>query len=358
MNRQDSRYRLEVVSRDGALIADLTPRVRGRNYRQRRNRAEVLKANFDLEVINQLALRLNVTVEQLFAVNQNQLKLFRDDTLIGAGEINYLGLNFEGDSVSLDVQAVGWLEWFAYRLTGVAVEGGDWYYDAVDAGQIAASLITTSQAASSFGVTIGSIQPSVPRDRKTYANDNIRDEIVALSEVDNGFDFEFTPDKVFNVYYPKIGTRRNDITFTFPGNIQKLTFNRDGTLMANKVYAVGSGFGTERYQSVVEDATSQASYRIREKMFVYNNVSDTNTLTEHGNEELRVRRSFLDVPEITLMGDSGPSFGSYKIGDEVQLDITERTEAFGSLNDWFRIEEIDLSIDENDVETVRIKMSR
>lgn len=360
MERRDSRYGIEVFDRVGNRVVDLSSWRSSLSLKQRRNRADQISVQFDFETVSKLAISLNTTVDALFDVNRNELRLYRDDTLISAGSLNYLGASFQPDKATITIEALGWLELFGSRYTGLSTAPSTWYYSGVDAGQIAWGLINASQSQTNgnFGITQGTIQPSVTRDRTDYDYTNIRDAIIALSEVQNGFDFEFTPEKVFNVYYPKIGTRREDVTFTFPGNIRDLGFTRDGAIMANKIHAIGSGNGSQRFQTSVEDTTAQEAYGLREQVFRYNDISRVTTLTEHGQEELRLRKTFLDVPTLTLSGNVSPEFGTYRIGDEVRIDITERTEAFGTLNDWYRIEELGLSVDENDAETVNVKLSR
>jgi hypothetical protein len=61
-----------------------------------------------------------------------------------------------------------------------------------DAGTIAADLIADANAVVSTQIAIGGIEATMNRDR-TYDRARIGDEIVALSALDNGFDFEVVP---------------------------------------------------------------------------------------------------------------------------------------------------------------------
>lgn len=280
--------------------------------------------------------------------------------MLSAGEIRYLDVDLGGDRTNLSIDVVGWLELFSQRVTGVSTSPSTWYYSNTDAGSIAWGLINESQNETNgdFGITQGNIQTSVNRDRKEYDYDNIRDAIIALSEVENGFDFEITPEKVFNVYYPKIGQSKPDVVFTFPGNIRSLSFGRDGGLMGNQIIAVGSGFGDDRTQQIVDDTVLQSAYNLRQRVITRNNVQTEATLLEHANEELRVRKSFLDIPVVELDGNIDPQFGSYDIGDEVEIDISEQLEIFSPVNGKFRIEEIRLTVDSNGQEIVKLALSR
>ena len=88
---------------------------------------------------------------------------------------------------------------FNNRYTDAVVE-----YASTDAGEIAWDLIDNSQNQTNgdLGITKGIIETTQNRDR-TYYNQNIMEAIVNLSNVIGGFDFEFTHNKVFNVYAVK-----------------------------------------------------------------------------------------------------------------------------------------------------------
>ena len=350
----DPLYSLKVYNPDGELVADLTGRAMKRRLQLMRNRAEVISAEFDLDNIRDLATTIGLTAEDIFAVNRNELRIMRGDRVMAAGEIQAIVPTIDGDTRRLAVRAVGWLDLWASRYTDASE-----VYTATDAGQIAWDLIDDSQSLTNgdFGITEGEIQASVNRDR-TYQYKNIKDAIIQLSEVVNGFDFEFTWDKQFNVYYPNIGSDRPDIVFTYPGNIKRLSFLRDGTDIANKILARGSGFGVDVFQATASDTVSQGIYKLREKFIQFNDVTDADTLQEHADGELLNYAKFYDMPDIVVDGSLAPVFGAYGLGDIVRIYIGEERNIFQVINGSYRIEAMDLSIDDQDQETVRLRLMR
>lgn len=348
------KYSLLVYDTDGELVADLTGRALSREVKLLRNRAEVITAVFDADNIRDLAISIGMQVEDIFAVNRNEMRLKRGDRVIMAGEIQAVIPSIDGDRRTITVRAHGWLDLLASRYTDESE-----IYSAVDAGAIAWDLINDSQNLTNgdFGITEGEIQTSVNRDR-TYSYKNIKDAIIQLSEVINGFDFEFTWDKQFNVYYPGIGSDRPDVVFTYPGNIKRLSFVRDGTDIANKIIARGAGFGVDVFKAEAADTISQSIYGLREKFLQFNDITNTTTLQQHADGELANYAKFYDMPDLVVDGSIDPQFGSYGIGDTVRIFVSEELNIFQTINGSYRIEAIDLSIDDQDQETVRLRLMR
>ena len=190
-------------------------------------------------------------------------------------------------------------------------------------------MISQTQAVGDLGITRGSIQTSKLRDRN-YSYKNIGDAIIQLSEVVDGFDFEITHDKKFNVYYPKIGTRRNDITLTYPGGIRELSFERDASELTNRVIAVGSGSGVDAQRVLAVDTNSQLRFGVRERILQLSDVSVSETLQQHADAEIISSRGFLDAPSLMLNTVELP-YGNYHIGDEIQV-MAEDNEALEPIN--------------------------
>jgi hypothetical protein len=345
---------IEIRNSNGTVVADLSGRCISRKLSFKRNQADTIELDFDLDNISNYCKLINSTIWDLFIVNSSEIRIYRDTKLITAGQICYAYPSISGDTRKLKVKAVGWFDLLSYRYTGETKE-----FSSEDAGDIAWTLINESQQQTNgdFGFTEGIIQPSKNRDR-SYSYKNIKDAIVQLSEVIDGFDFEITPDKVFNVYYPKIGTKRDDLVFTYPGNIQNISFERDGTKMSNKVIGIGAGTGINATRSLSEDTTSQSIYQLREKVIQLPDISNQDTLEQHTDSETLIRGAYLDLPDILLDGNIDPKFGEYNVGDEIKIQITEYEEAFEKVKGWWRIEAIDLDIDENNHEDVRLRVMR
>lgn len=354
-----SRYRIEAYDGDGNLLADLSTRHQGLTFKKTKNRADALTLSFGIENIDALCKQLNTTVSDLFQRNINEIRLYRDDALVGAGEVSYLQASIDDDRQSISVNVPGWLEKLAARTTGLSGDS-DWIFTSTDAGQIAWGLIdaTQSLANGDMGITQGTIQASITRDRTDYDLTNVLDAVIALTEVENGFDMEITPDKKFNVYYPKIGQQRPDIVLSWPGNIKRISYAADGSLMANKIHAIGSGNGADRSYETAQDTGLQAVYGLREKKITLSDVSTDTVLTEHANEELNADKVPIIIPSVELRPGTAPFYGDYGIGDEVTIAVDDYANVFDIVNGQYRIETITLQVDVDGRESVSLGLSR
>jgi len=192
----------------------------------------------------------------------------------------------------------------------------------------------------------------------------IKSAIEDLSNAYTGIDFNVSwsidPEtnllsKYFNVFYPRQGIDNSGLTFAYPGNIKKIDRQKDGKAMVNEVIVVGQGSGVDQ---LVEQANSTASiqaYGLRQDRVDQADISDAGSLLSQGREIIRVLDAPQDLPAIVLDGTSAPAFGSYGIGDTILIktslgQILNTTEAY-------RIEQINCSVDKDDMETVEIILS-
>jgi hypothetical protein len=337
---------IEVNGSDGNILADLSGRLISRSIIKERNRADKISLTFDLHNIRDYAKEIGVTIWDIFAVGRNDIVIKKNDTVLSAGQISWARVMED----KIEVKAEGYSNLLYQRFTDEDVT-----FSGVDAGQIAWHLIEATQLNGDLGITEGTIQESVDRDR-TYSYKNIGEAIDQLTEVINGFDFEITWDKKLNVYYPKIGQRRDDIILTYPGNVRELSFERDSSQIVNKVYAVGSGSGVDAQRAESVDENSQERFGLRVSILQLSDVSESETLQQHADAEVVAYREFLDAPGLMIKTTELP-YGSYNIGDEITIAV-EDNEAFEPVNGWWRIDGIDLQLDENNAEMVRLRLMK
>ncbi len=360
VNNLSSRYITEIYDGSGNLIADLSGKVRGLTFSVTRNRAENISLTLDMNQMMELARGLKQNVSELFAVDINEVRILREDSdginNIVAGQIDLVVASLDGNDKTLVVQARGWLDLFSKRYTAASVT-----HTATDASTIAWNSINTSQGLSNgnFGITQGALTTSKTRTR-TYEYKDIKELIIQLSEVIDGFDFEFTWDKIFNTFYPRQGADNADaITLEYPRNIKTINLPIDGTAIVNKVIARGQGFGDEQLVEERTDATSQLVYKLRERVADFNDVKESTTLQEHGDEILRVDTSPFAIPQITLRENSSPVIKKeIWVDDPVKVNVLE-DDFFDAIKGIiYRIESINVGVDENGIETVGFNVSQ
>ena len=136
----------------------------------------------------------------------NELYIYYNGTLKWAGQLVSTRKTAKGDDIYWEVTAKDWVALLGKRFCGVE---NIRTFTTTDSGQIAWTLINETQtlANGNFGITLGTIEVSQTRS-PSYDKKNVLEAIKELSnlgkdtESNYGIDFEVTPLKVFNVYYP------------------------------------------------------------------------------------------------------------------------------------------------------------
>jgi hypothetical protein len=337
------------------MLADLAGRAKERRVTMSRNEAEDVRIVLDLNDFEAYCRAARVDPAALLAPNSTEIRVKRGDTYLCGAKLLYRRIRVTPDTQEIELRATGFLNLFKRRYTAASR-----VFTAVEATTIASTLITESQAQGAnwdFGVTIGTLATVGTHDR-TYLDDEIKDSIQRLTRVQvSPFDFEFTYNKVFNTY-AAIGSQRPELIFEYPGNIRSYDLPLDGTLTANHIRVLGSGSGTDGSARVtVDDLNSQTNYKVLEDKLLQSSVVDTATLTENGNAELAAWAYPFEIPTIHVNGNIAPFVTDYHIGDYVRTKITGNTLSAG-VNAMYRIEKIDLTIDENDNEDIHLFLSR
>jgi hypothetical protein len=356
---QSSAYRFEVYDGNNQLIADLSPHARSRRFTVRRNRAEQVSLSFDQGQLEDLASDLGLSVRQLLEPGVNDIRISRGNRALVGSQIQYLLPTLSANGRTVEVRAVGYLDLFKDRFLW---PGDTLTYVATDIGQIAWMFITISQSrpSGSFGITEGVIQASrtITDTWQPFAT-SIRDAIIDLTARNNSIDVSFGPDKTFNVYYPGQGTEKADLRFSWPGNIRELSLPVDASELCNYAIVRGKGNGLDQQPIVsVIDPNAIATYRRREALEDQPSVDVIQTLIDKGGERIGKTATPVVIPEITLDGNIEPYLGAYWVGDRVPIAVDASA---GSLykpldGQTWRINEIDVALNEDDNETVRLKL--
>lgn len=349
-----SRYAFEIVNPDGELVADFTGLAFARRLTLSRNEAEDIYFVMDLNAFERYCDLLGLEPQNVLAVYQNEVRVKRGQNYICGGQLSYIEPKITANGQTVEVRATGFLNLFKDRYTDI-----ERIFTAEEATTIASTLINETQALDNgdFGVTIGAMATVGDHDR-TYRRTNIKDALQELTRVQtNAFDFEFTYDKVFKTY-ESIGSSRPDIIFEYPNNIKAMNVPLDATGVANQIIVLGSGFGEEAaIQVTVEDEPSQLNYILRQKIITPNSVQEVDTLTDHGNAELSAWSVPFELPGIEVDGNLVPYVGDYGIGDRVRVRI-KGYKMLEHIDTIYRIEKIDVGVDENDNESVKLYLSR
>ena len=191
-----------------------------------------------------------------------------------------------------------------------------------DSGAIAWDLIETSQLKTNgdLGITEGTIATTQDRTR-TYNNQNIMEAIINLSDVINGFDFEITDDKVFNVYTVKGDDLTDSLILEYGRNLQSVSIDEDFTTPCNNAIVLGEVIdGTELTRVDRPDTTTQAKYKLREMVLSADNVIDENTLNAKGDAMLyKYKEPLIKITFEVMRGKV--DITQFSLGDLIRLII-------------------------------------
>jgi hypothetical protein len=207
---------------------------------------------------------------------------------------------------------------------------------------IARTLVNNAQAAASgnIGILVGSELSGVLVNR-TYYNYELKTVYSALQDLSqqlNGFDFNIqvaydgagNPTKTLRLNYPQSGTRYSPTSVTAPvyefpaGNVVEYAYPEDGLAAANKIYTVGAGSNEGKLLYIANDSAKLAEgWPLLEDSINYSDIIDTTVLTSLGNG----RVAAVSYPPTTLQIVAppyvDPVLGSYGIGDDIRIRITD-----------------------------------
>lgn len=181
-----------------------------------------------------------------------------------------------------------------------------------------------------------------------YELQNVKDALIDLTNMeDDNFEFEFEPDRTFNIYARK-GVDKLDLEVAYPGNVDSMTISRSASNVANKIIAIGSGIGDERLQTEVYNNTSRAVIGTRESVTTDSNISLESTLRSKAIGHLYDRKDPTNIPRITIKdGSINPS--NIETGDVVLVE-TRGEHFIESTTGEYRVMKIAYTLTEDSVE--------
>lgn len=355
-------YEIELWSQGGQRIADISALAFNRRYVLRRNDAEELTFSLDpFAFENYCATALGgADPKVLISPYVTDIKVKRNGAYLFGTQVVDVSFDLQQDSsragaaggtgqnYTVNITASGYFNFFKDRYVTKT-------YLSTERTSIATDLLTTTQAQTngSVGVTnSGSQYATGQLSDRTYQLDNVKlkvQELAALS--DSPFDFDFSPSKVFRTY-GQIGARRQDINLIYGGplgNVAGFAMSRSVINLFNKVYGIGSGFGSDQLQSIQSDSSSQLNYFLREEVAQFNSVTLQQTLDTNTATEVSLAKGLLELPIVTITGNEVPAT-FLSPGDRIPLQVLTH-KWLDNINGLYRIEQIEVTVDENDFES-------
>lgn len=332
-------YTIKVQNADGDFIGEF------QNFRS-------LKFSKKLNNYSECSFQIPVSdpkAESLIALRRFSVWVYREDLLLWSGQqvLRSGDLDNKGDNWAT-ITCYDWLEKLNSRFTADSVT-----FTGQDAGDIAWSLINTTQGQTNgdIGIVQGTITATMDRDR-TYNNNNVAEAIINLSNVINGFDFEITNLKVFNVYTSIGIDRSDDIILEYGVNIRTVRITEDFSKPVNRAIVLGnSGDLTDALRVERNDVTSQALYLVEESLINEMEVSDPTTLEEKGDAFMRKYASPLLKLSFGIVRSTTPTIADFSLGDIIRIKIKD---GIYNIDENFRVFEWTVDYDEDNTETLSL----
>lgn len=174
--------------------------------------------------------------------------------------------------------------------------------------------------------------------------------IQELTDSDDGFDFELTPDKRWKTHYPRRGGDAS-VVFEYGKNVEKIGYTKDAEKVISELSGLGSGSDRNRCISVETDAEALADFGLLQDSVDFSEVKNYSRLEDKTKAELRKWRRPLWQPTLVAVTED-PAWGEYELGDyaDVKADY-----GFLQIDRKFRIIALNVRWDEeNTKETIEV----
>lgn len=304
----------------------------GVSFTQQLNQAGTLQGHLLLSGMTTAQFNVNESTTPA----RTAIYVDRNNELIWGGVI--WGRTYNSSDQTLSITAREFESYFERRriTTTQAYTNQDQLY-------IARELITEAQAVPSgdIGVIVGSETSGVLLSRTYYSYEikGVYNAIQDLSRGDDGFDFNIQvsydpitnePLKTLVLGYPRTGTVYSPtdpeaFVFEFPaGNIVEYEYPEDGAIAANTVYALGAGSNEGKLLEVAE-ATNLLTegWPLLEEQANYSDVTDSTYLQQLATGQVLAVAYPPTTIKIVVPAYVTPELGSYQIGDDARLVITD-----------------------------------
>lgn len=341
------KYELELWI-NGVQVGDISRLAKDRKFVLRRNASEDLTFTMDLTAFEGYCAAAGRSPLATLEPYVTDIRVKRMGAYLFGVQVVELNYNLDAAGIKMQCRATGFLDLFKDRYITKS-------YTAEEATAIWRDAIAETQSgdtSNDFGVEQGDQQytTAILRDRD-YVDQNVRDLLINLTSlVDGNFDFRFNHDRTYEIF-EQIGSDRPGNKFTYPYNISSASVPRTALNLFNFIIGLGSGFGEETLRSEQYDTESRLNYKTRQKIVTFNSIAVQDTLDENTNAYLQRVKEILMLPSVKTNGEFC-DLSVIGVGDRVPVEV--QGHAALPLNDTYRIEQIECSLDDNDAEDISL----
>ena len=342
-----AEYKIEVYSKNGKCLGDIRHLAQGLKWTEQRNAAETVSFRMDLARYEEYVKKTGMRPYDFMDAGTTDIRVVRNGKdRVGAHLIKTV-FSPNDPSVDIELSFTGYLNYFKDAYV-------DADYDKTGQGDIAWGVINQYQGKQDgdFGIRRGRFTSLGKNPRQRHQKRaNVKDFLVRLSNVIDGPDFQFTPDKKFNTF-DAMGSYRPDIRLSYPGNVASFGFERSVDSLANYVIGIGSGNGDDAPSTYATDPYSRKALYRREKIVTFSSVVRETTLQENTNGVLELLKDVRELPSFTL-SDGVLDLNDVGLGDTIYIEMNGYI-MFEHIRGFYRIEKIEVDVDKNDAEEVTL----
>lgn len=179
--------------------------------------------------------------------------------------------------------------------------------------------------------------------------------------VDVAYDANGLPAKTLALSYPRRGSSYlsgTGLVFDLPGNILHYTWPEDATRMGDSVRTNGVGYGgTQLFSAAAAAGLLDAGYPLLELGLQLRDQSSQDVLDRWTGAQLDALKNPLVQPVIDVDPGQDPVLGSYTVGDECRVRITDQRFAAGAQDSYWRIVGIRVVPQEGSHEMVTLSLT-
>lgn len=339
------KYELELWIND-VMVADISKLATARSYKIKRNDSEELAFTLDVKAFENHCVEAGRDPNATLMPYVTDVRVKRNNAYLFGVQVVDIAYTFNEGGAQMVVKSTGFLDLFSARYITKN-------YIADESTLIARDMLDDTQAVyGEFNVVDGPNQytTGVPRDRE-YIDQNVKDALMSLTDlVDGNFDFAFTYDRKFNTYEMQ-GSYRPNNRLTYPYNIKSISTPKTALNLYNYTIGLGSGFGEETLRSEMDDAASRLNYGTRMRIVSFNSITNQDTLDQNTVAENTRTKDLLILPKLTVSGEF-LDLNTVWVGDRIPVEVQGHPSL--PLDDIYRIEQLDVVIDENDAEEIAL----
>ena len=344
-----------------SVIAELP--LTGVNFTQQLNSIGTLTGHLLLSGVNSTTTNvINATIPGRTAIYVD-----RDGSLVWGGIV--WERTFGSKDQKLSITAREFESYFEKRvITNTSV------FTNIDQLVVARTLINNAQSLSggNIGVAVGTETSGVLVSKTYYSYElkNVFSAIQDLSKSNTGFDFNIyvyydsnrNPAKLFRFGYPRYGKTYSSASISqpvveLPGNIVAYEYPEDGTGTANYVYAVGAGSNEGKLIASAIDGTKiSAGWAVLETTTNYSDQTDSTLLGNLASGQVAAISSPPVRIKVVIPTYVDPIFGSYEIGDDIRVRITDDRFPAG-LDTYYRLTAYNVTVGEDGPEEVTLTLA-